>query len=151
MYYWQSFAWSLQHSPWCIWCWYCRCNSCWQSHCLGGRSWCRCSWCYITNVGCAWFDSIQMMFFNVVTSTSVLSTTIIGFANDGGREPQVPGVIEDIYGLASKEWRFLVAALLVMVLYTLGGKLVEIVTSNIDMLVSMPDPLWHSSAKYSLA
>ena len=44
-----------------------------------------------------------MMFLNVVMSTSVLSTindldqvgAIIGFADDSGREPQVPGIIED--------------------------------------------------------
>ena len=43
-----------------------------------------------------------MMFSNVVTSTSGLSTTndldqvgaIIGFADDGGRKPQIPGIIE---------------------------------------------------------
>ena len=43
-----------------------------------------------------------MTFSNVVTSTSVLFTTndfdlvgpIICFADDGGKEPQVPGVIE---------------------------------------------------------
>ena len=70
-----------------------------------------------------------MIFLNVIMSTSVLSTTNdlyqVGatgsFADDVGREPQVPGVIEDRYGLASKEWRFLVAASLVMVLCTLSG------------------------------
>ena len=36
------------------------------------------------------------------------------------------------------------AALLVMVLCTLGGKLVEMVTFNISMWVSVPDPLWNS-------
>ena len=58
-----------------------------------------------------------MMFLNVVTCMSVLSTTnnldqigaIIGFMDYGGREPQVPGVIEDGYSLASEEWRFLAA------------------------------------------
>ena len=29
-------------------------------------------WCYITNVGCVWFDSIWMMFPNVVTSMSTV-------------------------------------------------------------------------------
>ena len=46
-----------------------------------------------------------MTFSNVIMSTSVLSTTndldqvgaIIGFADDGGREPQVPHVTEDKY------------------------------------------------------
>ena len=70
-----SFAWCLQCSCWFSWCWYCGCNSFWQPHCLGGRGWCRCSWCYITNVGCVWFDSIWMTFSNMVTSTSVQSTT----------------------------------------------------------------------------
>ena len=95
-----------------------------------------------------------MTFSNVVTSTSVLSTTsdldqegvMISFVDDGGREPQVPGVIQDRYGLASKEWRFLVAASLVMVLCTLSGMLVEVVTFSIGMWVSVPDPLWHSGA-----
>ena len=44
-----------------------------------------------------------MTFLNVVMSMSVLSTTndldqvgaIMGFTDDGGREPQVPGIIED--------------------------------------------------------
>ena len=74
-------------------------------------------------------------------STSVLSNTndlnqvgaIIGFADDGGREPQVPGIIEDRYSLASKEWRFLAAALLVVIFCTLGGTLVETVTFSIGM------------------
>ena len=73
-----------------------------------------------------------MMFLNVVISTFVLSTTndldqvgaIIGFADDGCREPQIPGIIEDRYSLASKEWRFLVSPLLVIVLCTLGCMLV---------------------------
>ena len=106
---------SLQCSCWCSQHWCCRCNSCWQCCCLGGRSWCRCSWCYITNVGCVWFDSIQMKFSNVVMSTSVLSTpndldqvrAIIGFVDDGSRKPQIPGITEDRYSLASKEWGFL--------------------------------------------
>ena len=46
-----------------------------------------------------------MMFSNVVMSMSVLSTTndmdqvgaIFGFADDGGRKPHVPGIIEDRY------------------------------------------------------
>ena len=95
-----------------------------------------------------------MMFSNVVMSTSVLSTTndldqvgaITGFADDGGREPQVPHVIEDRYGLATKEWRFLVAASLVMVVCTLGHMLAEVVTFSISMWVSVPDLLWHSGA-----
>ena len=95
-----------------------------------------------------------MTFLNVVMSTSVLSTTndldhvgaIVSFVDDGGREPQVPGIIEDRYGLASKEWRFLVAASLVVVLCTLGGMLVEVVTFSISMWVHVPDPLWHSGA-----
>ena len=94
------------------------------------------------------------MFSNVVTSTSVLSTTndldqvgaMISFVDDGGREPQVPGVIEDRYSLASKEWRFPVAASLVVVLYTLCGTLVEVVTFSIGMWVGVPDPLRHSGA-----
>ena len=61
-----------------------------------------------------------------------------------GREPQVPGVIEDRYGLASKEWRFLVAASLVMVLCTLSGTLVEVVMFSISMWDSVPDLLWYS-------
>ena len=72
---------------------------------------------------------------------SVLSTTndldqvgaIIGFVDDGGREPQVSGVIEDRYSLASKELSFLVAAMLVMVCCTLDGTLVETVTFSIGM------------------
>ena len=56
-----------------------------------------------------------MMFLNVVMSTSVLATTnnldqvgaIVGFVDDSCREPQVPGIIEDRYGLAGKEWWFL--------------------------------------------
>ena len=59
-----------------------------------------------------------MMFLNVVTGASVLSTTnnldqvwaIIGLADNVGREPQVPGIIEDRYSLTGKEWRFLAAA-----------------------------------------
>ena len=69
-----------------------------------------------------------MTFLNVDTSTSVLSTTgdldqvgaIIGFVDDGGREPQVSGVIEDRYGLAGKEWKLLAAAWLAVVLCILG-------------------------------
>ena len=84
--------------------------NCWQSHCFGGRRRCRCSWCYIINVGCVWFDSIQMALLNVVMSTPVLFTTndlhqvgaIIGFVDDGDREPQVPGIIEDRYSLDGK-------------------------------------------------
>ena len=98
------------------------------------------------------FDSIQMTFSNVVMSMSVLSTTndldevgaIIVFAYDGGRELQVPGVTEDRYSLASKEWRFLPAASLVVVLCTLGSMLVEMVTFSIGMWVSVPDLLWYS-------
>ena len=93
-----------------------------------------------------------MMFVNVVTSMIVLSSTndldqvgaIIGFVDDGGREPQVPGIIEDRYVLASKEWRSLVASSLVVVLCTLGGALVETVMFSIGMSVSVPDLLWHS-------
>ena len=93
-----------------------------------------------------------MMFLIVVMSTSVLSTTndfdqvgaMISFVDDGGREPQVSGVIEDRYSLASKEWRFLAAALMVMVLSALSGTLVEVVTFSIGMWVSVPDLLWHS-------
>ena len=95
-----------------------------------------------------------MMFLNVVTSTSVLTTTndldqvgaMISFADDGGREPKVSGVIEDRYSLAGKEWRFLVAASLVMVLCILSGMLVEVVTFSISMWVSLHDLLWHSGA-----
>ena len=32
---------------------------------------------------------------------------IIGFVDDGGREPQVPDIIEDRYGLAAKNGGFL--------------------------------------------
>ena len=79
------------------------------------------------HVVCIWFDSIWMTFWSVVISTSVLSTTndldqvgaIVCFADDCGREPQVPGIIEDRYSLAGNEWRFLAAASLVMVLNTL--------------------------------
>ena len=93
-----------------------------------------------------------MTFLNVVMSTPVLSTTndldqigaMISFADDGGREPQVPGIIEDRYSLASKEWRFLAAALLVVVLCTLSGMLVEVVIFTIGMWVCVPDLLWHS-------
>ena len=50
-----------------------------------------------------------MMLSNVVTSMSVVSTTndldqvgaIFGFVGDDGKEPCVPGVIEDRYVLAS--------------------------------------------------
>ena len=141
----QSFAWSLQCSCWCSWCWCCRCISYWQSHCLGSRSWYRCNWCYIANVGCVWFDSIWMMNLNVVMSMSTLSATndldlvgaIIGFADDGRREPLVSSVIEDRYSLAGKEWRFLAAASLVMALCTLGGILVETVPISIDMCGSV--------------
>ena len=93
-----------------------------------------------------------MTFSSMVMSIPVLSTTndldqvgvIIGFVDDGGREPQVPGIIEDRYSLASKELRFLAAALQVMVLCTLGSTLVETVTFSIGMLVSVPDLLGHS-------
>ena len=154
----QSLAWSLQCSCWCSWCWCCGCNNCWQSHCLGSRSWCRLSWCYIVNVGCVWFNCIQMTFLNVVTSTSALSTTndldqvgaIIGFTDDGGREPRVPGILEDRYGLSREEWRFLVAASLVTLLCTLDGTLVEMVTITIGMWVSVPDLLWHSGVLHLL-
>ena len=71
---------------------------------------------------------------------------IIGFENDGGREPHVSGIIEDRYSLAHKEWRFLEAASLVMVLCTLGDTLVEVVTFSISMWVGVPDLLWHSGA-----
>ena len=85
---------------------------------------------------------------------SVLSTTndldqvgaMISFANDGGREPQVPGVTGDRYNLACNEWRFLAAALLVMVLCALSSTLDEVVTLSISMGVIVPDPLWHSCA-----
>ena len=53
--------------------------------------------------------------------------------DDGGREPQVPGVIEDRYSLAGKEWRFLFVASLVVVLCSLSGMLLEVVTFSIDM------------------
>ena len=94
-----------------------------------------------------------MMFLNVVTTTSVLCATndldqvgaITGFVDDDGREPQVPGVIEDRYSLASKEWGFLVAASLVMVLCALSDTLIEVVMFSSNMWVSVPDTLWHSS------
>ena len=106
----------------------------------------------MANVGCVWFDSIQMTFSNVVMSMSIPSTTndldqvgaIFGFADDGGREPQGPGIIEDRYSVASEEWRFLAATSLVMVLLNLGSALVDMVTFSIDMWVSEPGPLWHS-------
>ena len=87
-----------------------------------------------------------MMSSNVVTSMSVLFAindldqvgAIIGFVDDGGREPQVPGIIWD------KELRFLVAASLVMVLCTLGSMLVEVVMFTISMWVGVPDLFWHS-------
>ena len=69
---------------------------------------------------------------------------IIGFVDDGDKEPQVPGVNEDRYGLAGKELRFLVAALLVMLHCTLGSTLVEVVMFSIGMWVSESDPLGHS-------
>ena len=69
---------------------------------------------------------------------------MISFVDDVGRQPQVPSAIEYRYSLACKEWRFLGAALLVMVLCTLGGTLVEVVTFSISMWVNVPDPLWHS-------
>ena len=69
---------------------------------------------------------------------------IIGFVEHDGRKPQDPGIIKDGYSLASKEWRFLAAALLVMVLCTLGSTLVETVAFSIGMRVSMPDLLWNS-------
>ena len=93
-----------------------------------------------------------MMLLNVVISMSVLSTTndldqvaaIISFVDDGGWEPLVPGVIEDRYSLAGKEWRFLVATLLVMVLCILGSTLVGIVMFSISMWVSVTNLLWHT-------
>ena len=94
-----------------------------------------------------------MTFSNVVMSMSVLSTTndfdqvgSISFADDGGREPEVSGVIEDRYSLAGKEWRFLVAALLVLVLCALSGMLVEVVMFSIGIWVIAPYPLWHIGA-----
>ena len=94
---------------------------------------------------CVWFDSIQMMFLNVVMSMHVLSTTndldkvgaINGFADDGDRKPQVPGINEERYGLVGEEWRFLVAASLVMVLCTVGSTLVKMVTLSIGMWISV--------------
>ena len=93
-----------------------------------------------------------MTFLNVVMSMSVVSTTndldhvgaMISFADDGGREPHVPGVIEDRYGLVSKEWKFLVPASLVVVLCALSSMLVEVVTFSIGMWVSVPDLFWYS-------
>ena len=67
---------------------------------------------------------------------------------NGGREPLVPGIIEDRYSLAGKEWRFFAASLLVVVLCTLGRML--LVTFSICMLVSVPDPLWYSGAYHLL-
>ena len=57
----------------------------------------------------------------------------IGFADVGGRESQVSGIIEDRYGLAGNEWKFLVATSLVLALCTLGGTLVEVVMFSIGM------------------
>ena len=93
-----------------------------------------------------------MTFSNVVTSTSVLSTTndlnqvgaMISFGDDGGRDLQVPGLTEDRCGSAGKEWRFLAVASLVVVLCTLSGTLIEVFMFSIGMWVSVPDPLWHS-------
>ena len=84
-----------------------------------------------------------MMLSNVVMGTSVLSTTndvdqvgaITGFVDDGGREPQVPGVIEDRYRLASKESRFLVSASLAVILCILNSMLIEVVKFSISMWV----------------
>ena len=94
-----------------------------------------------------------MMFSNVVMNKSVLSSAndldqvgaSIGFADNGGRELQVPGVTEDRYDLAGKEcflqqphWSWYSALL--------SGILVEMITFSISMWVSVPDLLWHSSA-----
>ena len=69
---------------------------------------------------------------------------MISFADESSREPHAPGVIEDRYSLAGKEWRFLVAASLVMVLCILSGTWVPVVTFSISAWVSVPDPLQHS-------
>ena len=58
--------------------------------------------------------------------------------------PQVLGIIEDRYGLASAGLGFLVVASLLMVLCTLGDMLVKTVMFSIGMSVSVPDLLWHS-------
>ena len=75
---------------------------------------------------------------------------MISFSDDGGREPQVLGIIEDRYRLSYKEWRLLPASSLVMVYGTLGHILVEMIMISVGMRVGVSDPLGHSCGWCSL-
>ena len=109
-----------------------RCNTwCWL-HCLGGRWVCGCRRSYICVDVLVKPDGIWVTVTNVVTGTSILSITndldivwsMVCCVDDGSREPQVSGIVENGYGLTSKQWGFLPATLMVMVCCTWGGKLV---------------------------
>ena len=86
-----------------------------QLHCLSGRQVCGCSGSYICGDMFVKLDSIWVMLMNVVMSTSILSTaddlddvqSMVCCMDDGGREQQASGIIENGYGMSGKQWGFL--------------------------------------------
>ena len=82
------------------------------------------------NLGmCVRLDSIWVTFRNVVSCSSVLSSTndfddvwaMTGCMYNSGREPQCPVIVDYRHGLSCIEWGFLAATCMVMVGCTLGG------------------------------
>ena len=77
-------------------------------------------------------DGIWVTLMNVVVGMLILSTTddlddvqsMVCGVDDGRREPQVPGIIENRYGLSDKQQGLLLATLMVMVCCTQEGTLV---------------------------
>ena len=77
-------------------------------------------------------DSIWVMLTNVVMSMLILSTandldnvqSMVCCTDDGGRETQASGIIDNGYGLSGKQQGFLSATLMVMLCCSQGGMLV---------------------------
>ena len=151
------FAWSVcgccRSSLWCCLCNRCCWWLCWW--CLQQRLWC--SWSYICCGGCARFDSIWVTFMDVITCTSVLSSTynlykvwtMVSFTNDLSREPEALVIVEDRYSLPCIQ-QGLGSTVTVIVFSTLGGTFVESVTVIWSTGVLVVDPLWECCVDVSL-
>ena len=157
--------------PWSVWC-SCGSNQIWWGCCLsnrcsdwGCRCWShwrhsrwalRCSWSYISNGRSVRFDSIWMMFMDVIMSTSVLSSNdlnqvwaMLGLTNDCGWQPEGLGIIEYVDSLPCIKWGLLLAVM-IMTCSTLGGTVIEVISVSCSLRVLVPDPLWHSDLFCSL-
>ena len=124
----------------------CRALGCSLLGCCGSKRWlyCRSSGCLLYSFWGWWsgdglsshfnlwvhvrLDSIWVMFMNVVSCLSILSSTndfddvgaMIGCTYYSGREPQCPVIVNYRNRLSCIEWGFPAATCMVMVICTLG-------------------------------